>query len=172
MSVRATIYGTGAPGGRLEYKGDLQAPVTSYASAAKTTPLTSRNYNPASTNRTNSAVVDRRPRRGGHNFFYSHGAVPMRTPIDESQTSMGLVPISTFQPYNVQLMDWQINTSWYEAGYPRNLGLSTRVPQLQTQVTGGGGPGAMDQRPLFTKVQQVQRARVLVQTYRTKASNL
>ena len=162
------MFGRGGLGGRVEYKGDLVAPVTSYASALPNSPLTSRRYNPPSTNRTRAAVVARAPRRGGHMFFYSHGAVPMPTPIDErGPGSQGTVPISQFQRYNVALMDWQKNLTWYESGYPRNLGLSTRVPQLQTNVTGGPGRSGMDQRPLFTKVQQVSRARVKVQAYQT-----
>jgi hypothetical protein len=162
------MFGRGGTGGRVEYRGDVVAPVTSYASALPSSPLTSRQYNPASTNRTGSAVVDRKPRRGGHMFFYSHGAVPMPTPIREEQNSQGLVPISKFQRFNVALMDWQKNLSWYESGYPRNLGLSTRVPQLETNQTGGPGRSSMDQRPLFTRVQTVQRSRVIVQTYRTR----
>jgi hypothetical protein len=164
------MFGGGQPGGRIEYRGDLPAPVTTYASALPTTPLTSRQYNPPSTNRTKSAVVDRKPRRGGHMFFYSHGAVPMLTPIREDSNSQGLVPISMFQRFNIALMDWQKNLSWYESGYPRNLGLSTRVPQLQTNVTGGPGRSSMDQRPLFTKVQTVQRARIKVSAYQTVAA--
>lgn len=171
MSNRATIFGTGTPGGSVEYHGDITPPVTSYASSLPRTPLATRLNNPSSTNVTGSAVVARQPRRGGHMFFYSHGAVVMPNALPHPGAGgVGGVESSAFQPYNIQLMDWQINRSWYEAGYPRNLGLSTRVPQLQTNVTGGPGRSRSVQRPLFTQVQTVPRASVRVRSYPTKGT--
>lgn len=172
MSRRASIFGTGTPGGAVEYRGDLTPPNTSYASALPHQPLTSRLYNPSTTATTRSAVVVRAPRRGGMRSFYSHGAVPMPNALPHPGASgVGNVESSAFQPYNIQLMDWQINPSWYEAGYPRNLALSTRVPQLQTNVTGGPGRSSSDQRPLFTRVQTVRRATVSVRSYPTRSAN-
>src|SRR5512147_1892368 len=122
MSFRSTLFGSGAPGGNVEYRGDLTAPITTYASAVPGMPMTSRLYVPATRNITNSAVVTRAPRRGGMRSFYSHGAVPMPNALPRpGATGVGNVQSSAFQPYNVQLMDWQINPSWHEAGYPRNL---------------------------------------------------
>lgn len=170
MSKRASIFGTGAPGGNVEYRGDLPAPVATYAASAPSTPLMSRLFNPASTNRTGSAVVNRQDRRGGHHFFYVHGAVTMPGPLPAPGAGqVGGVQSSAYQRQLVQLMDWQVNTSWYESGYPRNLGYSTRVPQLQTNQTGGPGKSSSDQRPLFTRVQQVGRARAVVRTYPTRS---
>jgi hypothetical protein len=129
-------------------------------------------YNPASTNRTRSAVVDRSPRRGDIAYFYVHGAVTQPNALPgQGATGPGGVNSSGFQNQLVQLMDWQINRGWYEAGFPRNLGLSTRVPQLQTNVTGGPGMSSSTQRPLFTKVQKVRRAGVKVNTYQTRSAN-
>lgn len=171
MSIRADMFGTGAPGGRIEYKGDLPAPVTTYASSLPGMPLTSRLYNPASTARTRSSVVTRAPRRGGMRSFYVHGAVGMPNALpNPGAGGVGGVNSSAFQPNLVQLMDWQVNPSWYEAGYPRNLGLSTRVAQLQTNVTGGPGRSSQDQRPLFTRVQTVPRANVTVRSYPTRSA--
>lgn len=171
MSTRSSVFGGGRPGGVIEYRGDLPAPDSTYASALPATPLASRLTVPATTNRTGSAVVDRRVRRGGHHFFYSHGAVPMPNALPgQGAAQIGGVNSSAFQPYNVALMDWQINTSWYESGYPRNLGLSTRVPQLQTNVTGAPGKSRQQPRPLFTRVQTVERARVVVRTYQTQGA--
>lgn len=170
MSLRATKFGTGAPGGQIEYHGDLTPPVSSYAASAAKSPLISTLLVPASTVVSGAAVVNRQPRRGGHRFFYSHGAVPMPPALPGSGPGIGGVFSSLFQRFNIQLMDWQINTSWYESGYPRNLAWSTRVPQLQTNVTGGPGKSQQTQRPLFTRVQTVPRATVRVRSYPTKAA--
>jgi len=165
------MFGGGANGGEVEYRGDLTPPVASYASAAPYSPMTSRLYTPASENVTNSAVVARMPRRGGHVFFYSHGAVRMPNALPgNGATGPGGVNSSAFQPDNVQLMDWQINRAWAEAGRPRNLGLSTRVPQLRTNQTGGPGKSSSVQRPLFTRVQVVPRTRAVVRTYGTRSA--
>lgn len=171
MSRRASMFGTGSSGGVVEYKGDLTPPNTSYASALPNQPLASRLYNPASTAWTRSAVVTRAPRRGGMRSFYSHGAVTMPEALPmPGAGGVGGVRSSAFQTQNVQLMDWQINPSWGEAGRPRNLGYSTRVPQLQTNVTGGPGRSSSDQRPLFTRVQTVSRAQVSVRSYPTRSA--
>lgn len=170
MSLRATKFGVGAPGGAVDYRGDLPAPVTTYAGAYRDA-ATSHLRVPASTVVSGSAVVMRAPRRNGHAFFYSHGGVPMALPLARPGVGAGGVESSQFQRTNVQLMDWQINSSWHEAGYPRNLGLSTRVPQPTTNQTGGPGRSQMVQRPLFTRVQSVPRARVLVRAYPTRSTN-
>lgn len=166
MSVRASIFGTGAPGGNVDYRGDVPAPVTSYASAAANTPLIARLNVPPSTNKTKSAVVSRHDTRGDIRFFYSHGAVTMRAPL--AAIGPGTTPISQVQQRNIQLMDWQINGSWAQTGYPRNFGWSTRVPQLTTNVTGGPGPADMNVKPHYARVQAVPRSRVIVRSYPTK----
>jgi hypothetical protein len=171
MSRRATIFGAGSPGGTIDYRGDVTPPVTSYASAADRTPMLARLGLTSSTIRTRSSVVNRMDRRGGMRFFYVHGGIDMPNALPHPGPGVGGVNSSAFQPTLVQLMDWQINPRWFEAGYPRNLGLSTRVPQLQTNITGGPGRSRQTQRPLFTKVQQVQRARGVVRTYPTRAAS-
>lgn len=166
MSIRANLFGGGKPGGDIDYRGDVVAPVRSYAQAGASTPLISHLSTPPSTNRTRSAVVSRRERRGDIRYFYSHGAVTMRAPL--VATGPGTTPVSLFQQQNVQLMDWQINASWRETGYPRNLGWSTRVAQLETNTTGGPGQSQQTAKPHPTRVQQVPRSRVIVRTYPTR----
>lgn len=171
MVQRTTLRGNAMPGGKIEYRGDLPAPVTTYAASLSDSTVASNLQVPASTNRTWAPVVNRVPRRKIR-AFYVHGAEiqPNALPYPGA-SGVGSVESSKFQKQLVILTDWHINPAWYEAGYPRNLGLSTRVPQLQTQVTGGGGPGKMAQRPLFTRVQTVGRATATVKTFPTKAAN-
>lgn len=171
MSRRASIFGTGAPGGAVEYRGDLTPPVASYASSAAASPMFSRLRIPSSLATIGSMVVNRTPRNVGIRSFYVHGAVDMVQAMPyPASAGVGGVTSSAFQRKLVQLMDWQINPGWAEAGRPRNLGLSTRVPQLQTNVTGGPGRSSQDQRPLFNRVQTVQRANVVVKAYPTRGA--
>lgn len=164
------IFRDARPSSTIQSKYDVPPPVTSYASSVARTPLLSQNNIPASTNRTGSAVVNRRPTRNGQQFFYSHGAVPMLPPIDA--VGKGGVISSRFQMMNVQLMDWQKNTSWRQAGYPRNLGYVTRVATIDTNVTGGPGTTSqMASAPLFTKVQRVPRYQAIPQAYKTRSAN-
>jgi len=171
MSRRASMFGGGSVGGAVEYRGDLPAPVTTYASTLPKTPLMSMSRIPQTPVRAGAPFVDRHPRRGGHTFFYSHGGVRMQNALPyQGAAGIGSVNSSEFQSYNVQLMDWQINRTWHESGYPRNLAYSTRVPQLETNQTGGPGRSQQTQRFLYNRVQSVQRARVQVRTYATRGS--
>lgn len=171
MSIRSSLFGRGAPGGAVEYRGDLVAPITSYASTTPHSALTSRLGIQSSTNVNGSAVVNRQEQRGGIRSFYSHGGYRMPNALPfAGNTATGGVNRSAFQQTNIQLMDWQINPSWHQAGYPRNLALSTRVSQLQTNVNGAPGASSQDPRPLFTRVQTVERARIIVQSYKTRGA--
>lgn len=168
MSLRASKFGSGGVGGQVEYPGDLTPPTRSYAASAPSTPLMSRLFNPPSINRTRSAVVNRQERRGGMQYFYSHGAIPMPVPAATRATGPGQVPSSAFQRMNNALVMWDINPAWGEAGYPQNQGWSTRVPQLETNITGGPGTSQQTARPEYTRVQAVPRSRVTVRTYPTR----
>lgn len=167
MSGRTTLKGNAMLGGRVEFRGDLP---NFLAANARQSGLTDRLTVPATTARTRSAVVDRHPRMAGFNNFYSHGAVQMQRPIP-GQPGYTQVYNSAFQRYNIRLLFWQIITSWGAAGMPRNLGLSTAVPQPETNATGGPGQSMMTQRGLFTRVQTVGRPRAVVQRYDTRSSN-
>lgn len=155
--------------GSITWEGDLVPPVTTYASARPYgAPSARLNIRP-STNRTNSAVVDRRPRRNGLRYFYAHGSTVM--PVGGvPRPGPGGVLSSAFQRILVHLTDWSQNDALFAAGYPRNLGLSFRVAQLNTQVSGGSGPGAMEARPLFPKIQRVPRYSTDPRYYPTRAT--
>lgn len=165
--------GNGMPAGRyaglVAYEGDIPAPVTSYASAARYTPLVSVNVVPGSSAWTKSAVVNRVPRRNGLRYFYSHGGTDMPIGIPYPGGADGRVSSSSFQRTLVTLHDWSQNDAWYIC-YPRNLGWSFRTPQLKTQVTGSAAPGTMAQRPLFPRVQRVPRASVVPPSYQTRSA--
>lgn len=172
MSKRSTARGGGAPGGPVEYPGDLTPPIASYAGGPMHGSSIGRKLRiPGSRVDTNSGVVSSKFRRGGARggqvYFYSYGPLRMRTPL-MGPPGYGSVVRSGFQQYNNQLIDWQLNPSWAETGYPANLGLSHRQPQLPTNASGGPSPSTMGQRPLFTGVQQVPRPRVQIRTYNTR----
>jgi hypothetical protein len=94
-------------------------------------------------------VVDRRPRMNGIWHLYARGA--RRQPYERVGTPGGNPQrpyISAFQPNDMgPIRNGGFNNALYQAGYPGfNLGLSFKVPTLQTQ--GGprtnmsrGGPG-------------------------------
>lgn len=156
-------------GSQVTWEGDLTPPVVSYAASVRKSPLFTGLTVPASTNGTRSAVVDRKATRKGLLYFYSHGGIDM--PAQSVPTpGAGGVANSRFQRTLVQLHDWVINTGWYMGGYPRNLGYSFRQGQLQTQVSGGSGPGMMQQRPLFPAVQNVPRYASPIRRYATRSS--
>jgi hypothetical protein len=152
----------------MRWEGDLIPPVTSYASSTSQTLGQDRLSVPPSTNKTNSAVVQRRPRRNGLMYFYSHGGLSMPIPGMPTPGNGGVMS-SAFQRVLVQLHDWVINRAWYAAGYPRNLGYTFRVNQIATKTT-GGAVGAMQPRPRFAKVQVIPRATAQPQTYNTKSA--
>lgn len=167
MSQRTSLNGNGMPGGKVEYKGDLTPPTSSYASSFNSSSIGRRLRFAAATLHTGSAVVSRRPRRGGLLAFLSYGARLMKQPVPVP-AGYGNVQPSGFQQLVVQLQDWHINPSWYEAGYPRNLGLSQRTPQPQTNVVGAPGRSRMTPHPLFTRVQNVPRAKANIRVYNTR----
>lgn len=167
MSTRTTMRGNGMPGGRIQYAGDLTPPTSSYASGFNSSSLATRMTIAATQVGTGAPVVHRKSRRGGILSFVSMGGRQMRQPVP-AQAAYGNVQSSPFQPINVGLVAWQINPSWHEAGYPRNLGLSQRTPQPRTNVTGAPGRSRMQPAPLFTRVQQVPRARANIRVYNTQ----
>lgn len=158
----------GRPSGSIQSKYDVPPPVTTYAYSAAKTPLHASLNIPPSTNRSGSAVVNRRPLRNGLQFFYSHGAVSMDVPL--AAVAEGGVNSSRFQTVNVQLMDWQNNTSWHQAGYPRNLGWVTRVAQVDTKSSGGPTNATMEAKPAFNRVQRVPRYQAIPKAYPTRSA--
>lgn len=151
-------------------KYDLPPPVTTYASALRNTALFSQNQIQHSTNVQGSMVVNRRPRRNGLRYFYSHGGVVQPAPQVPTPGAGG-VRNSLYQTILVQLHDWSTNLAIFAAGYPRNLGYTTRVSQLQTKVSGGPTNATMDTKPIFPAVQRVRRYTVQPRTYQTRSTN-
>lgn len=149
---------------------DIPPIQTTYAASTIHTAFHSTNRIPPSTNRTHSAVVNRKLRLNGMAFHYSHGSIVMPCPQVPTKGG-GEVTSSRFQTLQVQLHDWVINTGLHAAGYPRNLKLATRVSQLETSITGGAGSQAMSQAPIFPRVQQVPRYNVTPATYMTRSRN-
>lgn len=156
--------------GTVDYRGDLTPPVTSYASGRNHTAFGSREKADSSTAWTRSAMVDRKPRRGGLQAFYGYGAERQHLPNPYPGGNDGLVRSSAFQPFLNHLFNFHINTAWFEAGYPRNLGWTFRVNQLKTQPTGGPTRARMDVKPGFTRVQRVPRYSTVPKTYATRSA--
>jgi hypothetical protein len=150
---------------------DVPPPVTTYAASVLKTALWSAVGRTYSTNKTNSAVVNRRPRMKGILPYYAHGAVIMPT-LGVPTPGNGGVANSRYQTFLVQLHTWQQNLAWFAAGYPQNLGYSTRVGVINTQVTGSGATNAtMASRPLFPRIQRVPRYDVRPPRYDTRSAN-
>lgn len=161
----------GRPNGSIQGKSDVTPPVTSYAYGARNTPMHSSLAVPASTIRSNSGIVSRKPIRRGNEFFYSHGATSMPT---ESVLQPGAAGVwsSRFQTQNVALLTWQMNRSIFMAGYPRNLGFTFRAPKPNVNsATGGPTTAVQGPKPIFNKVQTVPRYTVTPLRYNTRSAN-
>lgn len=171
MSTRTTMRGNGMPGGRIQYAGDLTPPTSSYAASFESSSIGRRMGIVGTQVGTGAPVVARKSRRGGLLAFVSSGGRQMRNPVP-GMGAYGNVQSSPFQTINAGLADWHINPSWHEAGYPRNLGLSQRTPQPRTNVTGGPGGSRMQQAPLFTRVQNVPRARAQIRVFATRGQGV
>lgn len=169
MTTRTTMRTNAMPGGRIEYPGDLPPPTSTYAMAIDSSELGRRMRIVASTMRTGAAVVSRRWRRGKHGLFHFvySGGRPMKPPVPTGP-AYGSVVNSPFQRIEVHRTPWHINPSWHEAGYPLNLGLSQRTLQPQTSVYGGPGSAHMGSKPLYSRVQQIPKARAQIQVYQTR----
>lgn len=151
-------------------KYDVPPPIVTYAASLRNSPLISQNQIAPTSNRSGSAVVNRRPRRNGMRFYYANGGnrqprIPVPTP------GGGGVASSAFQTTKADLTPWCINVAWFEAGYPRNLGYVTRVPQPTTKQSGGPTDATMAARPIFPKVQVIPRYHVMPPRYKTASAN-
>lgn len=162
------MKGAGRPGGRIEYRGDLPNLVAANYDPMRDTSIGRRMRIPGVAPSAKSAVVSRKSRRGDHSF-YTYGGYVMQRPIP-GPPAYGQVMNSSFQRVNKRLFFWQQIRTLFEAGYPRNLGLSHRQAQPVTNASGGAGTSVMTQRPLFTRVQQVPRSRAVVPTYNTRSA--
>lgn len=149
---------------------DVPPPLTTYCSSSHNLPFRTALRSPASTNQTNSAVVRRRDRMTGLTFFYTLGAV-IQPYIKVPTPGRGGVPSSRFQTLQSQLVTRCLNTAWFAAGYPRNMGWVTRVQQPETQASGGATSATMNAKGMYSKVQRVPRTIVTPATYQTRSMN-
>lgn len=156
----------------VQYRGNLVPPTTSYARSVTDTAFGSRENieSQASTVRTRSAVVTRAPRMNGMRFAYGYGKEEAQLPHVYPGGNDGGVRSSAFQTFKNHLYNFVLNDGLFAAGYPRNLGLSFRVPAIRTNPTGGSTPSRMDQKPQFTKVQSVPRYSTVPAAYETRGA--
>lgn len=112
-------------------------------------------------------VVYRAQRKYGMRYLYARGAV--RQPISPLGTGPDLgqaVWSSDFQPDFFTLHDAGFNDALYQAGYPGfNLGLSFKVPVLQTNATGGPGKDIKMHSPnIRVRIQRLASGKGIVST--------
>lgn len=154
----------------ISYKGSEEPPTQTYAKAYSYGSLGTPNSAASSTPWTKSAMVTRIPRRQGMRYFYGYGAQPMPLPNPYPGGNDGQVRISAFQRYMNHLYNFVKYDGLFSAGYPRNLGLTFRVQQIKTQVTGGSWNAAMSPAPVFPKVQTTGRYSTVPRAYNTTAA--
>ena len=158
------------PAGQVAYRGDLVPPTRSYAATLRDTAIGSHLRVPAATAWTGSPMVHRMPRRDGLRFFFGHGGEETPTPQTRPGGNDGLVQSSAFQRVKIRLTDFILYDGLFSAGYPRNLGLSFRVPAIATQKTGGPTTARMNTKPAFTRVQTVGRYSTVPASYATRSA--
>lgn len=113
---------------------EIPDPVVLQAQMIGGSPPWMRNVTPASsTPLTMSAVVMRRNRTNGLRFLYQVAAYT--TPWFRSK-STGQVESTKFQPTSAYTWFAAFNDALYECGYPRNLGLSEKVPTIPPEALG------------------------------------
>lgn len=100
--------------------------------------------------RTDKGIVDRRNKRWGDRTNYTWGGLTHRV---FRMMATGQVESSQVQTVTNMPLVAQFNDFLYRAakGYPRNLGLSEKVPTLPKEALGNNPYGAMQPRPQFTR---------------------
>jgi hypothetical protein len=101
----------------------------------------------ATSPRNGSAVVMRRPRTRGLRFLYQ--VASYTTPWFRSQAS-GQVESSKFQMTKTYTVFDAFYDGLFEAGCPRNLGLSEKVASVPPEAL-GTSPSQMQPRPRYTR---------------------
>lgn len=154
--------------------GKLPVPATAYVMSS--TPLRSVDVQPSvRTVASNASVVNRADRKdgmvavGGKQSYYT--SLPQRYDSPAS---------SWFQANLVgPIINFSQNLKWYIA-YPaasvmlggmHNMAWSEMVPQLQTNPSGGPGPGSMSSAPRFKSVQTIPRYSTMPSTYNTSGTS-
>lgn len=170
------------------YNADLVPPATSYAASRSV--LSSNLREPHENFRQDAAVVERAQSLMGLFFNWAWGGNDNKSFLDQSGVSTkggrnGMVNSSYSQTVLVQLHDWCINKGWYsntggwvgtgsgmfQGSRPERYEYpSFRVAQINTNVTGGPGPGRMNRTPRFTAVQQVHKYTAQPRYYPTRSA--
>ena len=94
-----------------------------------------------------AATVSSRFRSLGMRYLYSRGGQRKKW---FSMKATGQVESTAFQPNLAWTWDGCFNDAIFQAGYPRNLGLSEKVPTIPPQAL-GTTPSQMLPRPQFTR---------------------
>lgn len=97
--------------------------------------------------RDGAGVVTRRNRLNGLRFLYNRGS--QTTPWFRMRAT-GQVEKSAFQPTLASTWFAAFYDGLYQAGYPRNLGLSEKVASIPPEAL-GTSPSQMAPRPRFTR---------------------
>jgi hypothetical protein len=97
--------------------------------------------------RDGAGVVIRRPRLNGFRFLYNRGS--QTTPWFRMRAT-GQVEKSAFQPTTASTWFAAFYDGLYQAGYPRNLGLSEKVASIPPEAL-GTSPSQMAPRPRYTR---------------------
>lgn len=108
-----------------------------------------------------SPVISAAQRVVGMRYLLARGAVTQPLQKLGVGNRLGIaVWSSEFQPKLASTHDAGFNDALFQAGYPGfNLGLSFKVPTLQTNATGGPGYNMrMTSRPRNVKLQKITRA--------------
>lgn len=100
--------------------------------------------------RTDKGIVNRRNLRMGEINRYTFGHVLMRTfrMIATGQVESSRANVYENMPNLVQLNTWLYRAA---KGYPRNLGLSEKVPTIPNEALNGTNAGKMQPRHQFTR---------------------
>lgn len=101
-----------------------------------------------------NTMVNRNPRRLGIRTLFSYGGQvrPLFRMI-----ATGRVESSQFQKITRHMWSGEFNDAIYQAGYPRNLGTTIKVPTVSREAL-GAAPWQMQPRPRITRTIFVNRA--------------
>lgn len=94
-----------------------------------------------------AAIVNRKPRMNGMEFLYQYGG---RAKKWFQMVSTGQVQSTAFQTITAGTVFAAFNDALYQAGYPRNLGWSEKVPTIPPEAL-GTTPSQMAPRPQWKR---------------------
>lgn len=121
-------------------------PVTPQSSFITTGSALSQNLElTASHADSSNGVVSRAPRTNGIRTLFSYGTQILTT---FRMIATGQVESTTFQPRLSHQWTGEFNDSIYQAGYPRNLGLTEKVPTVNRNIN---PPWLMEPAPQFKR---------------------